>query len=210
MNDRPDAPGEATPELIVGISFADAFRAKEFLTASYRLASQQRIEMLDAVTIVKNVEGKTFVQETVDPQPLPSALSGGLWAGFFGLILGGPVGWLAGAAVGAGAGLVRAKIVDLGVPDEWVSWFRDAVQPETVTIVLLLGRYEEQAALAELTRFHGAHLVYANVGQGMVERIRVALDDPERGPLTQPADPPSTDEASAAEWPAPTGEPDHS
>jgi uncharacterized membrane protein len=47
----------------------------------------------------------------------------------FGLILGGPVGWLAGTAIGAGTGVVRAKMIDLGVPDEWVQWFRDAVQP---------------------------------------------------------------------------------
>jgi uncharacterized membrane protein len=168
-----------TPDTIVGISFGDAFRAQEFLTALMRLASLGTIELRDAVTIVKDASGMTVVRETIVPQPGVSALSGAAWAGLFGLILGGPVGWLAGAAIGAGTGVVRAKIVDLGVPDEWVQWFRDAVRPETVTVVLLLGRFERDATMSELERFEGAHLVYANVGPDLIGRIRLALDDSE-------------------------------
>ena len=62
-------------------------------------------------------------------------MSGALWTGLFGLLLGGPVGWIAGAAIGAGAGAVTAKVVDLGISDEWVAWFREAVQPGTATVV---------------------------------------------------------------------------
>jgi uncharacterized membrane protein len=117
-------------------------------------------------------------------------LSGGLWASLFGLILAGPVGWLAGAVVGASAGVIRAKVVDLGLPDEWVKWFRDAVRPGTVTVVLLLGRLDQTLVLDELERFSGARLVYANVSSDLVQRIRNALDDPSTGPLTmeEPAD----------------------
>src|SRR5687768_15871629 len=87
-----------SPDTIVGISFTDAFRAQEFLTASLRLATQTTIELRDAVTIIKDATGKTYVRETIDPQVGMSALSGATWAGLFGLLLGGPVGWLAGAA----------------------------------------------------------------------------------------------------------------
>lgn len=173
-----------TPQTIVGISFGDAFRAQEFLTATYRLASQKSIELLDAVTIVKDESGRTFVRETTDPQPARSALSGGVWAGLFGLILGGPVGWLAGTAIGAGAGAVAAKVIDHGIPDDWVRWFRDAVQPGTSTVVLLLGTLDQSAALDELERFAGAKLVYANVDPAAVQRIRDALGDAATGPLT--------------------------
>lgn len=172
-------PQTDTPDTIFGISFGDAFRAQEFLTASLRLASVGTIELRDAVTIVKDENGKTFVRETIDPQPGASALSGATWAGLFGLLLGGPVGWLAGAAIGAGTGVVRAKMIDLGVPDEWVQWFRDAVQPDTVTVVLLLGRFDRDATMSELERFEGGHLVYANVGPDLIGRIRQALDDSE-------------------------------
>ena len=175
----------ATADTIVGISFDDAFRAQEFLTASYRLVSQHNVELLDAVTIAKDRTGKTIVRETVDPSPGASALRVGVWTGLLGLFLAGPIGWLAGTAVGAGAGAVRAKIVDVGVPDAWVAWFREAVQPDTVTVVLLLGEVNRPVVMAELERFAGAHLVYANVEPDVVQRIRDALDDPATGPLTQ-------------------------
>lgn len=167
----------ASHDTIVGISFDDAFRAQELLTAASRLASKGVLQVLDAVTIIKDESGKTYVRETIDPSPVQSALSGSVWAGLFGLILGGPVGWIAGAAIGAGAGAARAKIVDLGVPDEWVGWFREAVQPGTVTLVLLLGNFDREAAFAELERFSGGHLVHANLEPDAIARIRRALDD---------------------------------
>jgi uncharacterized membrane protein len=208
-----DSFGGAEPrgaDTIVGISFDDSFRAQEFLTASYRLAARGDVELRDAVMIVKDANGKTVVRETTDPQPGRSALSGGMWAGLFGLILGGPVGWLAGTAIGAGAGAVSAKIVDIGVPDEWVDWFREAVQPNTVTVALLLGRYDGHAAIQELERFAGARLVYANVPPDMVQRIRSALGDSATGPLTQDPDahelpPPAAPEAASPESPDSAG-----
>ena len=178
--------GEVTqPDTIVGISFGDSFRAQEFLTATYRLVAHGDLLLRDAVMIVKDGDGKTTVRETTDPQPGTSALSGAMWAGLVGLIVGGPVGWLAGTAIGAGAGAVSAKLIDIGIPDEWVDWFREAVQPDTVTVVLLADRIDTSVALGELERFAGARLVYANVPPDVVGRIRSALDDPSSGPLTQ-------------------------
>jgi uncharacterized membrane protein len=176
----------APHDTIVGISFDDAFRAQELLTAAFRLASKGDLQVLDAVTIVKDQQGKTVVRETIDPSPAQSALSGGMWAGLFGLFLGGPVGWVAGTAIGAGVGVARAKIVDLGVPDEWVSWFRQAVQPGTVTLVLLLGRFDREAVFAELGRFGGGHLVHANLEPDAIARIRAALVDTQPSVDTDP------------------------
>jgi uncharacterized membrane protein len=170
MTQNPDA-----EQTLVGISFGDAFRAQEFLSATARLASNDRLKLRDAVFITKNAEGQTHVRETTDPGPGRSALSGAMWAGLFGLLLGGPVGWLAGAAVGAGTGAVAAKVIDHGVPDEWVAWFRDAVQPNTTTLVLLVADLQRDALVEELERFSGASLVYANLDPGTLDRIRTAL-----------------------------------
>jgi uncharacterized membrane protein len=193
MTDHDDATAEtgaadaASAETIVGISFGDAFRAQEFLTATYRLVAKGDLGLRDAVIIVKSADGKTTVRETTDPRPGTSALSGGMWAGLVGLFIGGPVGWIAGTAIGAGAGAVTAKVIDIGVPDAWVDWFREAVQPDTATVVLLLERINTSVVLDELERFAGGRLVYANVPPDIVQRIRDALDDPASGPLTQEA-----------------------
>ena len=98
-----------------------------------------------------------------------------MWAGLLGVILGGPVGWAAGLAVGASAGAVAAKVVDVGIPDEWVTWFRDAVKPGTVTTALLVENLDRNALVSEAARFTGAELVYANLDDTTIERVKVAL-----------------------------------
>lgn len=164
------------PRTLVGISFEDAFRAQEFLTAANGLASRGSLTLRDAVMVMKDDEGRTLVHETTDPQPGRSALSGAMWAGLFGLILGGPVGWVAGLAVGAGTGALTAKVIDLGISDEWVGWFRDAVKPGTVTVALLVEDLDHDALVNEAARFTGAELVYANLDDATIEQIKTALD----------------------------------
>lgn len=178
MTDHTEDPaGEPTivPQTLVGISFPDLFRAQEFLTALQRLASKGSLVLEDAVVVMKNEDGKTVVRETIDPQPGRTAVSGAVWTGLFGLILGGPVGWAAGTAIGAGAGALTAKVVDLGISDEWVSWFREAVQPDTATVAMLGSEIVEDALVAEVERFAGAKLVYANFDDEMLARVKDAL-----------------------------------
>ena len=185
-------------ETLVGISFADLFRAQEFLTAASRLNATKRLVLKDAVIVVKNDSGNTVVRETIDPQPARSAVSGAVWTGILGLLLGGPVGWLAGTAVGAGAGAVTAKVMDYGIPDEWVRWFREAVQPGTATVALLVTELDRNALIAEVERFQGAHLVYANLDDVTLDRIRRALGEAVLNPAApEPPAPGDATEPSA-------------
>jgi len=166
---------EGVPQTLVGISFPDIFRAQEFLTAATGLAAHGRLKLKDAVIVLKDDDGKTHVKETIDPEPGRTALSGALWAGLVGLAIGGPVGWVAGMAVGGVGGAVTAKVVDLGISDEWVEWFRQAVQPGTATVLILLEDLERGALVEEAARFPGAELVYANLEPHTLERIEAAL-----------------------------------
>jgi uncharacterized membrane protein len=169
---------------LVGIEFPDAFRAQEFLTATTRLAAGGHLRLRDAVFVAADADGKTVVRETVDPTPGRSALGGAMWAGLFGLLLGGPIGWIGGLAIGAGTGAVTAKVVDLGIPDEWVDWFKKAVGPDRVILALLVSDVDMPELIAESARFAGADLVYANVDPTTLDRLTQALD---------PAPPPAGD-----------------
>lgn len=166
---------DTMPQTLVGISFNDTFRAQEFMTATAGLAARKSLVLHDAVVVKKDADGKTHVVETVDPSPGRSAASGALWASFVGLLLGGPVGWIAGGVIGASAGAVAAKVVDLGVPDEWVAWFKEAVETDTTTVVLLLTDVMVNDLVAETQRFIGAKLLYANLDQHSFDRITAAL-----------------------------------
>ncbi|MDQ3738703.1 MAG: DUF1269 domain-containing protein [Actinomycetota bacterium] len=193
MND--DSP-EDEQTTLVGIAFDDTFRAQEFLTAATRLAARHELDLRDAVFVVSNEDGKVMVRETRDLQTSTSAVSGAVWAGLFGLILGGPVGWLAGTAAGAGAGAITAKVIDHGIPDEWVDWFRQAVAPGTTIVAVLLGRVNTEAVFDELRRFAGARLVYANVPASWQDRMRDALGEQSLG---------SPDPATVVDAPPPGG-----
>ena len=171
------------PKILVGITLQDAFRAQELLVATQRLAANGKLDLLDAVVVLKDDDGHTHVKETIDPNPGRSAFSGAVWAGLFGLLLGGPVGWLAGTAVGAGAGAVTAKVVDLGIPDAWVEWFRTAVRPGTATLALLVSNLDTNALVDEASRFTGAQLIYADLDDTTIERISEAF-----GSAPPPAD----------------------
>ncbi len=173
---RTDEAGIA--QILVGVSFENIFRAQEFLTAAGGLAAAGKLKLKDAVIVVKDGAGKTVVRETTDPSPGQSALSGAMWAGLFGLILGGPVGWIAGLAAGAGVGAAAAKVVDLGISDAWVAWFREAVRPDTATVTLLVEDLDRDALVAETSRFSGAELVYADLDDKTIEQIKAAFDAP--------------------------------
>ena len=116
------------------------------------------------------------VVETIDPTPGRAALNGALWTSLLGLVLGGPVGWVAGLGIGAASGVVTAKIVDLGIPDEWVAWFREAVEPGTSTVVILAEHVHVGALAAEARRFAGAELLYTSMPDHAVDQLRDALE----------------------------------
>ena len=172
-SDRPSPQADT----IIGISFEDQFRAQEFMSAVSRLHSHNSIRLVDAVMVTKDVDGRTRIKETVDLQPGRAALSGAVWTGLLGLIIGGPVGWIAGLGMGAGAGMIAAKVVDVGVPDEWVQWFRETVEPDTYTVVVLADAVNTDELGDETRRFEGAHLVYANMDVYAIRRLEIALGE---------------------------------
>lgn len=79
-------------------------------------------------------------------------------------------------AVGAGSGVLEAKVVDLGISDEWVAWFREAVKPGTVTVTLLIEDLDRDQVVKEAARFTGAELVDANLDDATMERVKTALE----------------------------------
>ena len=173
-----DGTDSSPPSRLAAISFTDDLRAVEFMTAMTRLARDGRLALRDAVFVVKDQQGKTHVRETRDLQPGQTALGAGLWAGLFGLLLGGPVGMLVAGGIGAGAGAITAKVVDVGVTDEFVDQLREMVQPGTTTVALLGDLIDADAVLSELERFGGARYVAGTLSLDGIARVREALGDP--------------------------------
>lgn len=179
-------PDDAAADVLVAISFPDQFRANEFLTAAARLVSQHKLVAKDAVFVTKDDDGKAHVRETRDLQTGTTAASTGLWSAFIGALFGGPIGLVVGGAIGAGAGAIAAKVIDLGIPDEWVDWLKEATEPGRTVLAILVSDVDRDALAAELERFHGARLLYGNLPPAVLSRLREALGDTE---LTHPEPP---------------------
>ncbi len=166
---------DVRPEALFGISFGDAFRAQEYLVALNGLASRGHLALRDAVFVVKDEHDVVRIRETTDLQPAGAAMSGALWTGLLGLLIGGPVGWLAGLGVGAGVGALSAKVVDTGIPDEWVDWFKNVVRTDTVTVVALATDVDLEQLYNEARRFAGAELVHTTLRAGASDQLAAAL-----------------------------------
>jgi uncharacterized membrane protein len=165
------------PTQLAAISFDDDLKATEFMTAAIRLARDRQIVLHDAVFVIKDADGRTHVRETQDLQPGSTAVGVGLWSGLFGLLLGGPVGMLVAGGIGAGAGAITAKLVDVGVTDDFVQQLREMVQPGTTTVALLVDHVNRDAVLRELQRFQGGKYVAGNLPLEGIRAVREALGD---------------------------------
>ncbi|HZX55631.1 MAG TPA: hypothetical protein VFE86_13170, partial [Ilumatobacteraceae bacterium] len=104
----------ADGEALFGVSFDDVFRAEEFLLALRGMASRGELKLNDAVVVYKADDGAVRARETKDLQASGTAVSGAMWTGLIGLLIGGPIGFVAGLGIGAGAGAITAKVVDIG------------------------------------------------------------------------------------------------
>jgi len=176
MDDHDRVVSDPGAPVIIGVSFDSAIKAQEYLLAMSRLRQDGVLQLKDAVTVTKQDGGKVAVTETIDPTPGRAAISGGMWLGLLGLFVGGPVGWIAGIGIGAGAGAVAAKVVDLGIPDEWVDWFKDAVEPGTSTVVVLAEHVHVRALAEEARRFRGAELLYTSMSPSAMDELDAAFD----------------------------------
>ncbi len=170
-----DEPYSGEPEALFGVSFDDVFRAEEYLLALRGMASRGDLVLGDAVIVYKDDEGKVRVRETTDLQASGTAVKGALWTGLLGLLIAGPLGWIAGLGIGAGAGAITAKVVDIGIPDEWVEWFKNAVRPHTSTVVALATQVNLPALYHEAQRFAGAELVHTTLRPGASADLAAAL-----------------------------------
>ena len=168
---------QTNPDTLFGLSFESTSRAQQFMLAIDDLAQKKKLRLVDAVLVVKDGDDHVRVRETIDPQPGRTALSGAMWTGLLGLIVGGPVGWIAGLGLGAGAGALSAKVIDLGIPDEWVSWFKEAVQTDSATVVVLAAEIDQGALKAEVERFPGARLMHTTVQAEAFASLKTAVID---------------------------------
>ena len=170
---RPDVrrgiPEDSDSDLWV-FSLDSPVRAQEAMLACARLAARKHLDLEDAAIVtVRN--GRVRIQQTRDVNPSQGAL-GGAWLGTLaGLFFGVP---LVGAALGAAAGGVYARIRDLGIDDDEMRAFGAGLEGERAALFLLVRDCHRMRALHEVSRFP-ARLERTSADPELAEEVRARL-----------------------------------
>jgi uncharacterized membrane protein len=174
--DLTPAPAGGAPQ-IFAIAFDSPLRAQEALLAALRLEERGLLTLHDAVFINRAPSGHTEIIETSDPSAVAAAVPTSLLGALIGTLLAGPIGLIVGGVLAGGGGALAAKLIDTGIPDRVVEELGALTQPGQTSLVLLVSDVVGRAALAELRRFRGARIVYADVPPAALEVMRQVVSD---------------------------------
>jgi uncharacterized membrane protein len=163
------------PRKMLVVAFSEPLMAREFLLAAVRLQSKGQIKLHDAVFVARAEDGTSTVQETQDVTTGRGALGGGIWGLLLGTLFGGPLGGLITGAASAGGGALLAKLVDTGIKDDRIAALREAVQPGSTALALLVSHISVGDLQRELQRFPGATLVESDLPDAAVAAVSNAL-----------------------------------
>jgi uncharacterized membrane protein len=168
----PVAEGTDTADLWVFV-LSPVIRAQEALLACTRLAAKGHLRLEDAA-IATNVRGRVRIQQTRDINPSQGAL-GGAWLGTLaGLFAGLP---FVGAALGAAAGGLMAKLRDYGIDDAAMKRIAVDLGDDEAALFLLVQDCHRVRVLHEVGRFP-ARLLRSTADPDVVTAVqeRLAID----------------------------------
>ena len=93
------------------------------------------IDLIDAVIVVRSLDGKVHFEETADPSGKKWAKRGAIAGGLVGLIF--PPSLIVGAAVGGAGGGIWGKVRDKGFRDEDLKAVGESLEPGTSAIIAI-------------------------------------------------------------------------
>jgi uncharacterized membrane protein len=145
-------------------------RAQEALLAAMRMVGRNQLQLEDAA-IVTRVGGRVRIQQTRDINPSQGAV-GGLWLGTLaGLFVAQP---FLGAALGAAAGGLFAKLRDRGIDDGEMKRLGEELEDGEAALFLLVEDCHQMRALHEVSRFPG-RLLTTTADPDLTEEVRGRL-----------------------------------
>jgi uncharacterized membrane protein len=125
---------ENSTELVV-LLFDDVGKADKALAEVKGLANYKSLKIVDAAVLTRDGEGKVTLKETNDFSGKKGAAVGAV-GGALVALLAGPVGWVAGAAVGAGIGGVGAHLGDRGLPNQALEELKTQLGPNSSMLIV--------------------------------------------------------------------------
>ena len=163
---------EPTEEMVV-IAFPGEQRAAEVLTSLQQLNHEHLVDLHKAAILTRDAHGTIGIHETNDFTSKQGMLGGALAGGLLGMFTHGSA--LTDALLGAGAGYLAGKVVDLGFPDPWLKEIAQTLQPGSSAIVAALQFEHVDQALQTLSQFHGGTIIRQTLPADVAAKLQAAL-----------------------------------
>jgi uncharacterized membrane protein len=157
---------------VVVVTFDNRDEAGNVREALRRLEKDGLLQLNDAAVVVKNMDGKTDVQNQAGSGSKTGAVVGGV----LGLFLFGIFAPVVGAAVGAGSGAVIGSKVVPGVDQTFVREVSEALRPGTSALFLEIRAANPDAAINALKPYKGT-VYHTNLSPKVEAEICSALQD---------------------------------
>jgi uncharacterized membrane protein len=140
------------PDELLVIVFAGETRAGEVLQVVQRLHEQHIVDLHNTAIVVRNAKGQIAIHETNDFTPGQGVVAGGLVGGLVGMLTGNLA---RDALLGAGAGYVASRVLDLGFSDDFLRQIGEAMIPGSSALVLAIEFERVDEAIRALEPYRG-------------------------------------------------------
>jgi uncharacterized membrane protein len=139
---------------LVAIAYPDETTAIQAMGTAEELAEDLIIQPDAIAAIIRNKEGK-FKTVTNHHAVGSGATWGGFWGLLFGMLFFVP---FLGMAIGAGFGALMGKVEKSGIDREFQDQVRDALQPGTSALFLIVEKVTPDKAVEALSQYGGSVL----------------------------------------------------
>lgn len=160
------------PSELLAIVFPGETRAHEVLDAVNRLHREGAIDLHNAALITRDAAGKIAIHETNDFPTRQGMAGGALLGGVIGLLRGRLVG---DTLLGAGAGYLASRVLDLGFSDAFLKEIGDTLTPDSSALVLAIQFERLDDALRVLDQYHG-HIIRQSLPAEQAQKLAAAME----------------------------------
>lgn len=159
------------PNEVLVVSFPGEQKAGQVLQNLQQLNHEHLVHLKNAAVITRDPHGKVTIHETHDFDTKQGAVAGAVAGGLLGLMKGN---LLEGAVLGAGAGFVASKVVDLGFKDDYLRELGDSLTPNSSAIVAVVQFDHADQAIAELN-VHGGRILRQTLPPDVAQKLSGAV-----------------------------------
>ncbi len=163
---------DPTEEMVV-IAFPGEQRAAEVMQSLKQLNHDHLVDLHKAAILTRDAKGAIGIHETNDFTTKQGVLGGALAGGLASLFTGGSA--VKDALLGAGAGYLAGRVIDLGFPDAWLKEIAQSLQPGSSAIVAALQFEHVDQAIQTLSQFHGGTIIRQTLPADVAAKLQAAL-----------------------------------